>query len=167
MPCCSSFLGHQTLDVVAQNGDASRVFAALWNDDVGKAFGGFDELFVHGFEHFQIAFDDHGDGAAAIDGVALNVADESLVGVAVDEDFEVHEVAQFFVEQRHDAFDDDDGFGLDVDGFGQPVALQIAVGGLFDGAPLTQVVDLFVEQFPVEGVGMVEVDGVAFFVGHV
>ena len=75
--------------------------------------------------------------------------------------------SQFFVEQRHDAFDDDDGFGLDVDGFGQPVALQIAVGGLLDGAPLTQVVDLFVEQFPVEGVGMVEVDGVAFFVGHV
>ena len=54
-----------------------------------------------------------------------------------------------------------------MDGFGQPVALQIAVGGLFDGAPLTQVVDLFVEQFPVEGVGMVEVDGVAFLVGHV
>ena len=47
------------------------------------------------------------------------------------------------------------------------VALQVRVRRLLDGAALAQIVNLLYEQFPVEGVGMVEVDGTALLFGHV
>lgn len=61
---------------------------------------------------------------------------QSLIRVAVDEFFQVHQVAQLLVEQCHNTLDDDDGLRFHSDGFGQPVALEIAVGGLFDSMPL-------------------------------
>ena len=131
------------------------------------ALGGLDELLVLGLEHCQIALDDHGNGTSAVDGVALDVADEALVRVGVDEYFQVHHVAQTLVDERHDALDDDDGLRLDVDGLRQSVGEYIRIGGLLDGTSLAQLVDLLDEQFPVEGIGMVEVDGLSFLVGHV
>ena len=126
-----------------------------------------DELLVHRLEHLQIAVDNHGDGASAVDGVALNVAYEALVGVAVDEDAQVHHVAQALVEQRHDALHYYHRLRLYVYGLLLAVALQVRVRRLLDGAALAQLVNLLYEQFPVEGVGMVEVDGTALLFGHV
>ena len=112
---------YEAFDVLAKDGDATLVLAALWNNEVGMALGGLDELLVHGLEHCQIAIDDHGNGTSAVDGVALNVADEALVGVGVDEYLQVHHVAQTLVDERHDDLDDDHWLRLHMDGLRQSV----------------------------------------------
>ena len=63
--------------------------------------------------------------------------------------------------QRHDALDDDDGLRLHVDGFLLAVALYIRIGGLLNGLAILQHLDVLGQQLPVEGIGMVEVDGSA------
>ena len=161
------FLRHKAFDVFAENADTLGVLATLRNDDVGITLGGLDELLVHGLEHLQITFYDHRHGAPAVDGVALNVANEPLVGVAIDKYPEIHEIAQLLVEQCHDALDDDNRLRFHMDGFRETVALYVGIGGLLDGPPLPQVVDLPMKQFPVESVGMVEIDGMTLLLGHV
>lgn len=79
---------------------------------------------------------------------------------------QVHHVAQLAVDERHDSLDYYHRLGLHMYGFGQAVADEVAVGGLLDGTAVPQLVDLLDEQLPVEGVGMVEVDGLALLVGE-
>lgn len=81
------FLGYQSLDVVAEDADALDILTSLRDDEVSIAFGWFDKLLVHGLEDFEIPIHDHGHRTSAVDGVALDVADEALVGVAVYKDF--------------------------------------------------------------------------------
>ena len=119
-----------------------------------------------GFQHLAVAVQHPRDGPSAICRVALDVADQSLVGVGIDKDLEVHHVPELLVEEHHDTLDDDDRLRFDMDGLWQSVAQNIGVGRLLDGLALSQVVHLLDQQPPVEGVGVVEVDGLAGLVGH-
>ena len=53
-----------------------------------------------------------------------------------------------------------------MDGIGESVGEYIRIGGLLNGLSLPQLVHLANEQLPVEGVGVVEVNGLALFVGE-
>ena len=64
--------------------------------------------------------------------------------------------------QGHDALDDDNRLGLDMDSFLLAIALYIRIGRLFNGLALLEHTDMFRQQLPVEGIGMVEIDGLAF-----
>ena len=143
--------------------DGLLVVAALRDDEVGIALRGFDELLVHGLEDIAIAVENHLRGASPLYRVALDDADESLVGVGIDEYLQVHEVAKLLFPQGHDAFDDDDLARLDVYGLRQAVTDDVAVGGLLDALALPQGLYLLGEKLPVEGVGMVEVDAPTLF----
>ena len=162
----TSVLRHQSLDVVAQDADTLQVLTSLRYDEVGEFLRRLDKLLVHGFEHREVAVEHHIHGASALHHVALYVADEPFVAVGVNKDFQVHHLAQFAVDECHDAFDNDDGLGLHVYRLLQSVGEDIRVGGLFDGLAVAQLVDLLDEQFPVKGVGVVEIDLAPLFVGH-
>lgn len=127
---------NQVLDILAENADNLDILAALWNNEVDITLRRLDKLLVHGFQYFQITVYNHGNRSSTVYRVALNVAYQSLIRAAVDEYFQVHQVAQLLVEQRHNTLDDDDGLRFHSDGFGQPVALEIVVGGLLDSMPL-------------------------------
>ena len=99
--------------------------------------------------------------------VALYVAYQTLVAVAVDEYLQIHHIPQFLVQKSHYALDYNHRLWLHMHRLGQTVALQIGVSGLFDGTSLAQFVDMPYKEFPVESVGMVEVDGVSLLLGHV
>ena len=141
--------------------------ASLGDDEVGMAFGGFDELLVHGFQYLDVSFDDHFGGASALDGVAPDVADKAHVGIRVNIDFQVHKVAQVLAVQCHDTLYDNHLAGFYVYGLLHTVGGDVVVGGLLYGLALTQVADVLVEKFPVEGIGMVKVYLPAFLHGEV
>ena len=144
---------HQLLDVFAKDSYTLEVFSPLRDDKVSITLGGLDELLMHRLENFQIAVDHHRDSTSAVDSVALDIANETLVGVGVNKNLQVHKVAQLLVDERHDAFDDDDRLWFHVNGFGQSVGEYIRIGGLLDGSSLTQFVDLPIKKFPVECIG--------------
>ena len=158
---------HDALDIFAEHADALDVLAALRNDDVGIALCGLYKLLVHGLEHLKVTVNDHRHGSATVNGVALNVADETFVRVAVDKDFKIHHLTQLLVEQRHDTLNDDYGLRLHMYGLGQAIAEKIRIGGLLYCLAVAQSVDLLDEQFPVERIGVVKVDGMTLLIGHV
>ena len=133
---------NDAFDVLAHHIDALQVVSTLWYDDVREALCRLNELLVHRFEHLQVAVDNHRHGASAVDSVALYVAYESLVGVAVDEDAQIHHVAQALVEQCHNALHDNHRLRLHVYRLLLAVALQVRVRRLFDSFALAQLVNL-------------------------
>ena len=88
--------------------EGGRVHAAVGDDDVGVALRRLDELQVHGPDGRQVLVDDAGRRAAAIGDVALEAPDEADVGIGVDVDLEVEQLAQAGLEEHEDALDDDD-----------------------------------------------------------
>ena len=94
----------------------------------------------------------------ALQRVALYDPDEALVGVGVNEYLQVHQLAQLLLPQRHDTLDDDYLARLHVYGLLQAVAHQVAVGGLLDGFPLPEFLDMLGQQIPVKGIRVVEVN---------
>ena len=150
-------------NVCAHNLDGAHVVPTLRDDEVCIALGGLDELFMHRLEDVEIAVKHHLCGAPSLYCITLNDANETLVGVGINEYLQVHEVAQLLLPQRHNAFDDDNLARLYMHGFGQTVADEVAVSRLLDATPLSQSLYLLGEEFPVESVRMVEVDTLSFF----
>ena len=104
------------------------------NNQVGITFGRFDELFIHRFQHLHVSVITIVTVRPRSMVIALNVTNEALITVTVYKYLQVHHLAQFLVEQCHDAFDDT----LQVWGprgwFLSDGCKECTVGGLFDGA---------------------------------
>lgn len=166
-PAPSVLMGHYALNVLADDAYALQIVASLRYYYVRVAFGRFYELLVHRLENLQISFHNHRHGTPAVYYVALYVAYQTFVAVAVDEYLQIHHIPQFLVQKSHYALDYNHRLWLHMHRLGQTVALQIGVSGLLDGTSLAQFVDMPYKEFPVESVGMVEVDGVSLLLGHV
>ena len=87
-----------------------------------------------------------------------------LVGIRIHEYLDVHHIAQTPIDQRHYSLDDDDWLWLHMNGLWQTVADKIGISRLFDSLSCTQFAYLLDEEFPVEGIRMVEIDCLALFV---
>ena len=111
--------------------DAGLVISAPGDDEVGKLFGRFDELLVHGFEHSLIAVEHLINSTSALHYIAADIANKTHVGVGINENLQVHHVAQLLIVQRHDAFEDNDRLRLYMDGFRQTVGDDVRIGRLF------------------------------------
>ena len=91
------------------------VVPAAGEDDVGVALGGLHELVVHRAHRGEVLLDHRVDGAAAQLQVALEAADEAHVGLGVDEDLQVEEVAELRLDEEEDALDEHHVARLDPD----------------------------------------------------
>lgn len=164
--CVSGVVSQYSFYVYAQYVYCPEVFASLRDDDVGMGFGGLYELCVHGFEYAAVSVDDFLGCASALYDVALDDAYEALVGVGFYIDSEVHHLAQPRVVECHDAFYDDDFGGFYEEGLRGAVAREHGVYGLVDAFAAAQLLYVAYEEFPVEGVGVVEVFPAQLFEGH-
>lgn len=113
---------------------------------------------MHGADGGEVLLDDRFGGAAAFGDVTVQTADETEVGVGVDEDFYVKQFAETHFAKDEDAFDDDDPVGLNGDGAGGAGVGGEVVNGKFDGVPFAKLLNVINEQVRVEGIGMVEVN---------
>lgn len=163
VPAAAGLLPERRHDVLLHHAYGACVFAAVGDDDVGVLLRGLYELVVHGLEDVAVLADEHFQRVPAFGDVALDDAQQALVGFRVYEYLEIHLFAQRLVVERHDALYDDDVAGYDVNRFGQARAGDVGVGGLLDGASGAQVGYVLREQRPFEGVGVVEVGLFAYF----
>ena len=116
---------HQSLDIKFQNLYTFVVLTTPGYNDVGIFFCWLNKLLMHWFEHILIALYHHVYGTVALYTVALNVSYQSLIIIGVNVYLQVHHVAQFFVDKRHDTLDDNHGARLHVDCLGKPVTYYI------------------------------------------
>lgn len=84
-------------DELSEHVDGYIIVAALRDDDVGVAFAGLNELLMHGLEHSLIALNDSLCGPAAFNDVAFDDADETIVGIGINEDLHIHLRAELLV----------------------------------------------------------------------
>ena len=144
-------------DIELHHGYGAGVVAAVGDDDVGKLLGGLYEFVVHGFEHVAVFGDEHFEGMAALGYVAHDDAQEALVGFGIYVNLQVHLVAQALVVERHNAFDDNHVARLHVNRFGQARAGDIRIGGLLNGPPRLEFLNLVRQKRPLKRIGMVKV----------
>lgn len=123
------------------------ILSSLRNYEVGILLCRLYKLFVHGLKHFEITADNHVYGAPAFEHVALYVAYQTLIRVGVNKYLQVHHVAQFLVEQSHDAFNDYHRFRLNVQRLFQSVTLDIRICGLLNGLSVSQFVSCLISSF--------------------
>ena len=154
------------MDIGAQNIDAALVLASPGNNQVGELLGGLDELLMHGFHIILIMIEHHINRAPTLHDIATDVTNQTNIAVGIDENLQVHHVAQLLIMQRHDAFEDNHGLGFYMNCLRQTVGEYIRIGGLLDGLAIFQLLDLLRQQFPVEGIRMVEVNGLALFISQ-
>ena len=108
------------------------------------------------------------DGAAALGHVADDDPQDAVVVVGIHEDLDVQLVPEFLAGKDEDALHDDHLGRFHGHGFrGGTGAGDVGVHRLLDGLALLELPDLLAHQFPVDGVGMVEVDVLAFLHGNV
>ena len=131
---------------------------ALGNDDVGVLAARLDEGDVHGPHRAQVLADDRFQAALALLEVALQPADEAQVAVGVDEDLDVHQVAQGLLAEDQDALDDDDLGRLLEHALGQPGVGGEIVDRHLDGPAGDELAQVPDHQVGLQGVGVVEVD---------
>ncbi len=76
---------------------------AFGDDHIGIAFGRLDKLHVHGADGGEVLVDDHLGRPAALGDVALQAADEADVGVGIDKNLDIEQLAQIRVAKDQDA----------------------------------------------------------------
>ena len=108
----------------------------------------------------------HINGTSTLHHITTDIADQAYITISIDKDLQVHHITQFLIVKCHNALEDNHGFRFHMNGLRQTVGEHIRIGGLFDGLAILQLLDLFRQQFPVEGVWVVEIDGLALLISQ-
>ena len=134
---------------------------ALGDDHVGVTFRGLDEALVCRAYRAEVLLHDELGGTASFGDVAPQPSDQADVGGGVDEDLQVEALAEGSVPEHQDPVDDDDARRLDHPDPIAAVVLGVVVDRYGDRCAVGERCEVIVEQRPVEGVGVVVVDGAA------
>ena len=144
--------------------EGDEIVAAFGYDDVGISFRRLDEFQMHRPDGFVILLSDGIKVAAAFAHIAADAAKDADIGVGIDENFDIEHIAQRFETEEQNAFDDDDGDGIDVDGIVEQTRMGFeVVERHIDGQAAFEAFEMFDEQFAFETCGVVEIDFFAFF----
>jgi len=90
--------------------------------------------------------------------VPLDAANQTDVGVGINENFHVAQIASALVHEQKDSIDDHNVGRLDA---GRPIATEMSdeiVFGLVDRLPPAEILEMAAEQIVVECVGVIPVD---------
>lgn len=116
---------------------------------------------VHGVHVFAPLTADGGWGSGALGGVAGEAATEAEVFGGIDEEAEGVVALLGATGPEPETFDEDDAFGIPAAGWiAAGVEGEVVVGN-GDGTSGADAVEAGIEEFPIDGVGGVEVDAVA------
>jgi hypothetical protein len=138
-------------------GEGKGIRPGGWPGGGKRPFRWLDEFKIHGADGVEILEHDGGEGAAAFAGIALDAADEADVGVGIHEHLDIHQAAQFGFGEDEDAVHENDGGGLDGDGFGEAGVGGKVIDRQGDGAALAEFADMAGKQVAFEGVGVVHI----------
>lgn len=140
---------------------------ATRNDHIGVPLGRLDELEVHRLYGGQVLVEDLVQGAAPLGGVSPNAPDEADVGIGIDEHLHVTELAHTRVPEQQDAIHDYDVRRRDDDLLIAARVVDEIVDWFFDRLARGKSLQLIDEKRPVERVGVIPVDLLAFGIGQV
>lgn len=132
--------------------------SALRNNNVGVAFTRLDKLFVHRLEYAPITFNNGFYGSSALYYVALDNANQSVVGICIYENAQVHLFAQRCVAEGKNTFYNNHLLGLNMNRFRLAGTRQVRIDGLFNGFSVLQARKMRRQQGPIEGIRMVKVN---------
>lgn len=90
-----------------------HIVEAAVDDDVGEILRRLDVEIVHRLDRRQVLADDVLEVTAALVHIAQHAAQDALIGIGLDEDLDVEEIAQALILEDQDALDDDDLARLD------------------------------------------------------
>ena len=129
--------------------------------EVGVDGGGVDVLLRHGTCGAFVLLADGRFGASALVGVAANAPCEAKGVGGLDVESESEEGAELGEVEGEDAFDEDDGRGLDALRFGFAGVRGEVVAGPVDRAACDEFAKVGEEELGLEGVRVIEVRAVA------
>src|SRR5689334_3572010 len=112
---------------------------------------------MHGADGCQILLDHRIERASAFGDVATQAANETNVVGRVDENLDVHLFQQTRLGKDQNAFDDDDGLGIDTSGVGQTSVRAKIVNRQLNRLAGSQLLQVVNQQIVIEGVGMIKV----------
>jgi hypothetical protein len=138
--------------------DRDRVVTAARNDHIRVSLARLDELEVHRLNGGQVLLDDFIQRPAAHVSVALDAADESNVRVGIDENLDVAEVANPFIDEQQNPVDDNDVGRLDTCCIRAPQVRHEIILRFRDGLPVAQRIQVRDEKIVVESIGMIPIE---------
>ena len=141
--------------------------SALRNDDISETLAGFDKLLVHRLEDALVSLDDLFGSPSALHHIAFHDAYETVVGIGIHENLQVHLLAHLGLAERHDTLYHDYFAGLNMDSLLGTGAGDVRIDGLLDRLAFFEHSDMLGEQRPVEGIGMVEIDVLTLLDRHI
>jgi hypothetical protein len=74
-----SYVGDNALDIGFEDMNTRLVVATPGNNEVCELLGGFDKLFMHGFEDFLIAVKHHVNSTSTLHYIATDITNEAYV----------------------------------------------------------------------------------------
>jgi len=146
------------LDLSDDHLDCDRVVAAARHDDIGVTLARLDELQMHWLHRGQILIDDFVERPAAVVGITLDATNETDVGIGIDEDLYIAQVADALVDEQQYSVDHHHVGRLDASGARLAQMRHEIILGFVNRLPLAERVELGVQQVVVECVGMVPVE---------
>ena len=117
---------------------------------------------MHRLDRAEVLIDHRRHCPAAFRDVTLKPADETRIGVGIDEDFDVAEVADARIDEEENAVDDHDVSWWDAYGFVTTGMIHEVVHWLVDRFAAGELRELADEVIPVECVWVIPVDPLSF-----
>src|SRR5664280_1371634 len=146
--------------------DGDQIKTPFGNDEVRVSLGGFHKLEMHRPDDVHVLRHHGLDRAAPLARVPQEAADEPDVGIRVDVELDVQQVAQRRVLQHQDTLEDDDGLRFDVVGPELAFIASVTIHGHINRLATGQTLEMFDQQIIVIGTGMVVIDAALFLDGH-
>lgn len=107
------------------------------------------------------------EAASAFNDVALDNANQALVGICINKYFQVECLAERQIREYQNTFNDQHVAGLDGDSFPASPASDIGIDRHLHRIAHFQLIDMFNQQRPFNGRGMVEIDFLLLFLRQV
>lgn len=143
------------------------IVAALRDDDIRIALARLNELLVHRLHRCEILVHHAVKAAAAVTHIAHDAAQDAHVRVGVDENLDIHKIAQLTALENEDAFYYNDSRG--ADGY-RPVGAVVngvVVDGTLDAVSRAELLEILDEYIGVEGIRVVIVELCPLLVGGI
>lgn len=154
------------LDAFRDDIQRDQIISALGDDDIGVSLAGFHKHLVHGLDRGEILIDNALQISASVSHIANDSTQDTHICISVYEDFDIHLVAEFFVLENEDTFNDDDLRGADGFRFGQPVVDGKIVNRAGDAVTGFQLPQGINEHVGVECVGVIVIQLAAILKAH-
>ena len=153
-------------NVLDEHRHSHRVETTLGDDDIGIAFRWLDKLLVHRLHRSGVLRDDRLHRSSSLTHIAQDASCQAHIGIGIDKDLDIQDVAQLLILENEDSVDDDNLRRLDSQSLLRAVVLHKRVGWAIDRLTLLESLDMLDHKPSIEGLGVVVVELCALLVGQ-